>query len=54
VDLDEILNGGDDVEDDIDSILLNLLASTIKMADVELLRCAHVLNRFADVDDILY
>jgi hypothetical protein len=29
VDLDEILYGGDDVEDDIDSILLNLVASTI-------------------------
>jgi hypothetical protein len=29
VDLDEILYGGDGVEDDIDSILLNLVASTI-------------------------
>jgi hypothetical protein len=29
VDLDEILYGGDDVEDDIDPILLNLVASTI-------------------------
>jgi hypothetical protein len=29
VDLDEILYGGDDVEDDIDSIQLNLVASTI-------------------------
>jgi hypothetical protein len=29
VDLDEILCEGDDVEDDIDSILLNLIGSTI-------------------------
>jgi hypothetical protein len=29
VDLDEILFGGDDIEDDLDSILLNTVASTI-------------------------
>jgi hypothetical protein len=29
VDLDEILYGGDDVKDDIDSMLLTLVASTI-------------------------
>jgi hypothetical protein len=28
-DLDEILNGYDDIEDDLDSILLNPVASTI-------------------------
>jgi hypothetical protein len=39
VDLDEILHGGDDVEDDIDSILLNLVASTIlKRRTFKLLR----------------
>jgi hypothetical protein len=35
VDLNEILFGDDDIEGDIDSILLNPVASTIpKMADV--------------------
>jgi hypothetical protein len=29
VDLDETLYGGDDAEDDIESVLLNLVASTI-------------------------
>jgi hypothetical protein len=29
VDLDEILYGGDDIEDDLDSILFNAVASTI-------------------------
>jgi hypothetical protein len=29
VDLDEILYGRDDIEDDLDSILLNTVASTI-------------------------
>jgi hypothetical protein len=29
VDLDEILYGSDDIEDDLDSILLNPVASTI-------------------------
>jgi hypothetical protein len=37
--LDEILYDGDDVEDDIDSILLNLVASTIpKRRTFKLLR----------------
>jgi hypothetical protein len=39
VDLAEIVHGGDDVEDDIDSILLNLVASTIpKWRTFKLLR----------------
>jgi hypothetical protein len=55
VDLDEILYGGDDVEDDIDSILLHLVASTIpKWRTFKLLRWAHLLNRLVDLDKILY
>jgi hypothetical protein len=55
VNLNEILYGGDGVNDDIDSILLNLIASTIpKWRTFNLLRRAHILNRLVDVDDILY
>jgi hypothetical protein len=55
VDLDEILHGGDDIEDDIDSILLNLVASTIpKWRTFKLLRWAQLLNRLVDLDGILY
>jgi hypothetical protein len=36
VDLDEILYGDGDIEDDLDSMLLNLIASTVsKIADVQ-------------------
>jgi hypothetical protein len=42
VDLDEILFGGDDIEDDLDSILFNPVALTIpKWPTFKLLRCAH-------------
>jgi hypothetical protein len=53
--MDEILGGCDDVEDDIDSILINLEASTIpKRRTFKLLRCVQLLNRFLDLDVILY
>jgi hypothetical protein len=49
------LYGGDDVEDDIDSMPLNLVASTIqKWRMFKLLRCAQLLNRLVDLDEILY
>jgi hypothetical protein len=55
VDLDEILYGGDDVENDIDAILLNLLASTIpKWRMFKLLRCVHLWKRLVNLDEILY
>jgi hypothetical protein len=45
VDLDEILYGGDDIEDDLDSILLNAVASTIpKWKKFKLLRWVQLLN----------
>jgi hypothetical protein len=55
VDLDSILYGGDDIEDDIESILLNLIASTIpNWRTLNLLRWAQLLNRLVDLDEILY
>jgi hypothetical protein len=55
VDLDEILYGGDDVEDDIDFILLSLLASTIaKWRTLNPLRWVQLLNRLVDLDELLY
>jgi hypothetical protein len=55
VDLDEILYGGDDIEGDLDSILLNPVASTIsKWRTFKFLRWAQLLNRLADLDEILY
>jgi hypothetical protein len=55
VDLDEILYGGDDIEDDLDSMLFNPVASTIsKWRTFELLRRAQLLNRLVDLDEILY
>jgi hypothetical protein len=55
VDLDEILYGGDGIEDDLDSILLNTLASTIsKWRTFKLLRWAQLLNQLVDLDEILY
>jgi hypothetical protein len=53
--LDEMLYGSDDVEDDTDSILLNLVASTIpKWRTFKLLRWAQLLNRLVYLDEILY
>jgi hypothetical protein len=55
VDFDEILYGGDGVENDIDSTLLNLVASTIpKWWTFKLLRWAQLLNRLMDLDGILF
>jgi hypothetical protein len=55
VDLDEIFYGGDDVEGDIGSILLNLVASAIpKWRTFKLLMWAQLLNRLVDLDEILY
>jgi hypothetical protein len=51
VDLDEILYGGDDIEDDLNSILFNRVASTIsKWRTFKLLRWAQLLNRLVDLD----
>jgi hypothetical protein len=53
--LDEIMYGGDDIEDDLDSIILNSVASTIsKWRTLNLLRWAELLNRLVDSDEILY
>jgi hypothetical protein len=55
VDLDEILYGGDDIEDDLDSILLTAVVSTIpKWRTFKLLRCVQLLKRLVDLDEILY
>jgi hypothetical protein len=52
--LDEILYEGDEVEDDIDSILLNLVASTIpKWQTFKLLRLAQLLKQLVDLYEIL-
>jgi hypothetical protein len=51
VDLDEILYGGDDVEDDLDSIKSNPLASTIsKWRMFKLLWWMQFFNRLVDFD----
>jgi hypothetical protein len=53
--LDEILYGGDDIEDDLDPILFSAVASTIpKWRAFGLLRWVHLLNRLMDFDEILY
>jgi len=55
LDLDEILYEDDDIEDDLDSILLNPVASTIpKWRTFKLLRWVQLLNRLVDLDEILY
>jgi hypothetical protein len=55
VDLDKILYEGDDIEDDLDSILLNPIASTIsKWRTFRVPRWAQLLNRLVDLDAILY
>jgi hypothetical protein len=55
VDLDEILCGGDDIEDDLESLLLNAVTSTIpKWPSFKLLRWVQLLNRLMDLDEILY
>jgi hypothetical protein len=55
VDLNEILYGGDDIEDDLDSILINPVATTIRTRQTfKLLRWVQLLNRLVDLDKILY
>jgi hypothetical protein len=55
VDLDEILYRGDDIEDDLDSILFNPVASTIsKWRTFKVLRWAQLLNQLVDLDEIVY
>jgi hypothetical protein len=55
VELDEILYGGDDIEDDLDSILLKAVASTVtKWRTFKLLRCAQLSNRLMGLDEILF
>jgi hypothetical protein len=55
VDLDEMLYGDDDIEDDLDSILFNPMASTVsKWRTFKVLRRAQLLNRLVDLDEILY
>jgi hypothetical protein len=55
VDFDEILYGSDDVEDDMEYLLLNVVASTIpKWRTFDLLRWAQILNLLVDLDEIFY
>jgi hypothetical protein len=55
VHLDEILSGGDGIEDDLDSTVFNHVASTIsKWRTFKPLRWVHLLNQFVDLDEILY
>jgi hypothetical protein len=51
----EILYGGDGIEDGLDSMLLNPVASTIsKWRRLKLPKSVHLLNRLMDLDEILY
>jgi hypothetical protein len=55
VDLDEILYVGDNIEDDLHSLLLNSIASTIpKWRIFKLLRSVKLLNWLVDLDVIFY
>jgi hypothetical protein len=55
VDLDEILSGNDDIEDDLGSILLNAVASIFqKWRTFKLLRWVQLLNRLVYLDEILF
>jgi hypothetical protein len=55
VDLDEILHDGDDIEDGLDSILFNAVASTVpKWRTFKLLSWVQLLSRLVDLDEILY
>jgi hypothetical protein len=54
VDLDEILLGGDDIKGDLDSVLFNVVASTIpKWPAFNLLRWVQLLNRLVNLDEML-
>jgi hypothetical protein len=55
VNLDEVMYGGDDIEDDLYFIIFNAVALTIpKWRAFKLLRCVQLLNRLVDLDEILY
>jgi hypothetical protein len=55
VDLYENLYGDDDIEDDLDSIQLDPVASTISKWQIfKLLRWEQLLKRLVDLNDILY
>jgi hypothetical protein len=55
VDLDEILYRDDYIEDNLDSVLLNPVVSTIsKWRTFKILRWAQLLNPLVDFDEILY
>jgi hypothetical protein len=55
VDLDGILYGDDDIEDDLDFMMFNPVASTIpKWRTFKLLRRVHLFNRLMDLYEILY
>jgi hypothetical protein len=51
VDLDEILYGGDDIEDDLDLILCHSFNHS-KMADVETCDVGAILNRLMDTTNV--
>jgi hypothetical protein len=53
VDLDEILYGGDDVEDDLDVIFFNPVPSTVsKWRTFNPLSWVHIFSRLVDLDEI--
>jgi hypothetical protein len=55
VDVDEILYGGDDIENDLYPILFNAVASTIsKWRTFKLLKSVQLFNRLVGLDEILY
>jgi hypothetical protein len=55
VDLDEILYGDDDIEDNVNSMLFSHVASTIsKWPTFKLLRNVHLLNRLVDLAGFFY
>jgi hypothetical protein len=55
VDLDEILYGSDGIEDYLDSLSFDIVASTIqKIADVFISDVVQCLNRLVDSDEILH
>jgi hypothetical protein len=55
VDLDEIVYGGDDTEDDLDSTLFNSAASIIqKWRKFKLLSWVQLFYRLLDLDEIVY
>jgi len=55
VDLDGTLYRGDDIEDDLGSILFSAVSSTIpEWPTFKLMRLVQLLNRLVHLDEILY